>query len=297
MNSIKFPLILANLQLNMTIIEDPSALISLLKKDKANHKKTGLVPTMGALHQGHASLFKISAAENDVTIATIFVNPIQFNNPADLEKYPRTPDKDLEIMEKAGCNIVFMPSQETMYPSKPIISINFGRLEEVMEGKFRPGHFNGVAIVVAKLFNIVQPDNAYFGQKDLQQYLVIRQMVKDLSFRINVKACPIIREADGLAMSSRNMRLSGEMRKIAPKIKEALDLGTKLLSQYSPDMVKEKVKSFISKVPELSLEYFEIADSETLVPVTNVKEHKGIALCTAAHLEGVRLIDNILLIS
>ncbi|HXA00576.1 MAG TPA: pantoate--beta-alanine ligase [Cytophagaceae bacterium] len=281
----------------MIIIEDPSQLISLLKKHKADNKKTGLVPTMGALHQGHASLFQISATENDVTIATIFVNPIQFNNPADLEKYPRTLDKDIEIMEKAGCDMVFTPSREIMYPSVPVININFGRLEEVMEGKFRPGHFNGVAIVVAKIFNMVQPDNAYFGQKDLQQYLVIRQMVKDLSFQINIKACPVIREADGLAMSSRNMRLNIEMRKKAPKIKEALDLGAKLIAQHSPATVKEKVKEFISNVPELDLEYFEIADSETLAPVNNVKEHKGIALCIAAHLDEVRLIDNILLIS
>jgi pantoate--beta-alanine ligase len=281
----------------MTIIEDPLKLISLLKKYKTKHKKMGLVPTMGALHEGHASLFQISAAENDITIASIFVNPIQFNNPVDLEKYPRTLDKDIEILEKAGCNVLFAPSQEVMYPSRPLIKVDFGSLEEIMEGKFRPGHFNGVAIIVAKLFNIVQPDNAYFGQKDLQQYLVIRQMVKDLSFQISIKACPIIREADGLAMSSRNMRLGTETRKIAPKIKEALDLGTKLLLQYPPTLVKEKVKDFVANVSELELEYFEIADSETLAPVNNVKEHKGIALCIAAHLDGVRLIDNILLIS
>jgi pantoate--beta-alanine ligase len=281
----------------MIIIEDPSNLISLLKKQKADHKKIGFVPTMGALHQGHASLFQISAAENDLTVASIFVNPIQFNNAADLEKYPRTLDKDLEILEKAGCNIVFSPSQETMYPSNPLININFGSLEKVMEGKFRPGHFNGVAIVVAKLFNMVQPDNAYFGQKDLQQYMIIKQMVKDLSFQVNIRACPIIRENDGLAMSSRNMRLSKEARQIAPKIKEALDLASGFISQLSPAEIKEKVKDFISKVPEIELEYFEIADSETLAPVINVKEHKGIALCIAAHLDRVRLIDNILLFS
>jgi pantoate--beta-alanine ligase len=281
----------------MTIIEDPSELIFLLKKHKANHKKMGLIPTMGALHEGHASIFQISAFENDLTIASIFVNPIQFNKPEDLEKYPRTLNKDLEILEKSGCNIVFTPSQELMYLSPPLININFGKLEAVMEGKFRPGHFNGVAIVVAKLFNIVQPDNAYFGQKDLQQYLVIKQMVKDLSFQTTIKCCPIIRESDGLAMSSRNRRLSENARRIAPKIKEALDLGTKLIAELSPASVKEKVKEFIANVPELELEYFEIADSETLVPVSYVKEHKGIALCIAANLDEVRLIDNILLIS
>jgi pantoate--beta-alanine ligase len=281
----------------MKIIEDPSELISLMKEYEADRKKTGFVPTMGALHQGHASLFKISAAENDVTIASIFVNPIQFNNPVDLAKYPRSLDKDLKIMEEAGCNIVFTPSREAMYPSKPVINVHFGRLEEVMEGKFRPGHFSGVAIVVAKLFNLVCPANAYFGQKDLQQCLVIKQMVRDLSFQINIKTCPIIRESDGLAMSSRNMRLSAKARKIAPQIKEALDLGSTLIPHYSPDTVKEKVKDFISRMPELSLEYFEIADSETLAPVNNVKEHKGIALCIAAYLDEVRLIDNLLLIS
>jgi pantoate--beta-alanine ligase len=281
----------------MTIIEDPASLSAFLKKYKAEHKKTGLVPTMGALHAGHASLFQIASAENDLTIGSIFVNPIQFNNPSDLEKYPRTLEKDLEILEKAGCDLVFTPSKELMYPGKPVINMHFGHLEQVMEAKFRPGHFNGVAIVVAKLFNMVQPDNAYFGQKDLQQFLVISQMVRDLSFQINLKACPVIREADGLAMSSRNVRLSPEKRKIAPKIKEALDLGAKLISQDPPETVKEKVRIFVEAVPDLELDYFEIADSETLGPVLNVKEHKGIALCIAAHLDGVRLIDNLLLIS
>ncbi|MFL5729745.1 MAG: pantoate--beta-alanine ligase [Cytophagaceae bacterium] len=279
----------------MTIIQDPSELASLLKNYKAKHLKSGLVPTMGALHQGHASLFEISASENDVTIGSIFVNPIQFNNASDLEKYPKTLEKDLEILEKSGCNVVFTPSRELMYPNKPLININFGPLETVMEGKYRPGHFNGVAIVVAKLFNLVQPDNAYFGQKDLQQFLIIRQMVKDLSFQIRLTACPIVRETDGLAMSSRNMRLSPEKRKTAPRIKEALDLGALLIRNESPDRVKEKVKEFVSSVPELELEYFEIADSETLLPLSHVKEHKEIALCIAAHLDGVRLIDNLLL--
>jgi pantoate--beta-alanine ligase len=281
----------------MIIIEDPLELAAVLKKYKRENKKSGLVPTMGALHEGHASLFQISSVENELTIASIFVNPIQFNNPSDLKKYPRTLEKDLEVLKKSGCDVVFTPSENYMYPEKPLLNINFGRLEEVMEGKFRPGHFNGVAIVVAKLFNLIQPDNAYFGQKDLQQFLVIRQMVKDLSFPLHVKACPIIREADGLAMSSRNMRLSPEKRKIAPKIKEALDLGTKLIAQYPPETIKEMVRSFVASVPELELEYFEIADSETLVPISNVKQHKGIALCIAAHLDGVRLIDNLLLIS
>jgi pantoate--beta-alanine ligase len=252
---------------------------------------------MGALHEGHASLFQISSAENELTIASIFVNPIQFNNLSDLKKYPRTLEKDMKILEKSGCDVVFTPSEDHMYPEKPVLNIKFGNLEEVMEGEFRPGHFNGVAIVVAKLFNLVQPDNAYFGQKDLQQFLIIRQMVKDLSFPINVKACPIIREADGLAMSSRNMRLSPEKRKVAPKIKEALDLGEKLIAQYPPEIIKEKVRSFVASVPELELEYFEIVDSETLMPLVSVKQHKGIALCISVHLDGVRLIDNLLLIS
>jgi pantoate--beta-alanine ligase len=184
-----------------------------------------------------------------------------------------------------------------MYPSKPVLNIHFGHMEHVMEGEFRPGHFNGVAIVVSKLFHIINPDRAYFGQKDLQQFLIIQQMVRDLSFQIKLTACPIVREADGLAMSSRNVRLSNEKRKVAGKLKAALDLAATFVFNKPVDFVKDKVVEFLSQYPDIKLEYFEIADNETLAHVKDVKAHKGIALCIAAHLDGVRLIDNLLLIS
>jgi pantoate--beta-alanine ligase len=281
----------------MQVFEQPAGLLDFLHEHRKNSRKIGLVPTMGALHEGHLSLFERSGKENDVTVGSIFVNPIQFNNPADLEKYPKPLEKDLKMLENIGCDAVFMPSVQLMYPSRPIININFGAMEHVMEGKFRAGHFNGVAIVVAKLFHIIQPDRAYFGQKDLQQYLIIQQMVRDLSFRIELTACPIIRETDGLAMSSRNIRLSNEKRKVAGKLKASLDLAASLVFNSPLALIKEKVAQFLSQYPDISLEYFEIADNETLAEVKDVKAHKGIALCIAAHLDGVRLIDNLLLIS
>jgi pantoate--beta-alanine ligase len=281
----------------MQIFELPLQLINFLNAQRLNSKKIGFVPTMGALHPGHMSLFELSKAENEVTVASIFVNPIQFNNLSDLDKYPKPREKDLEMLENIGCEAVFIPSTEVMYATKPVISLNFGPMEQIMEGKFRPGHFNGVGIVVAKLFNMVQPDHAYFGQKDLQQFLIIQQMVKDLSFQVKLKACPIIREPDGLAMSSRNIRLSKEKRKVACKLKESLDLAASLVLTKPVGFVKEKVVEFLSQYPDIKLEYFEIADNETLATVKNVKEHKGIALCIAAHLDNVRLIDNLLLIS
>jgi pantoate--beta-alanine ligase len=281
----------------MQVFEQPSSISQFIRAKRLESKKIGLVPTMGALHQGHMSLFELSKKQNDVTIGSIFVNPIQFTNLSDLEKYPRPLEKDLEMLEKIGCDAVFIPSAEAMYPSKPVLNINFGFMEQVMEGKFRPGHFNGVAIVVSKLFHIIDPDHAYFGQKDLQQFLIIQQMVRDLSFQIKLTPCPIVREADGLAMSSRNVRLSPEKRKVAGKLKESLDLAASMIYSQPQALIHQKVREFISKYPEFSLEYFEIADYETLAHVKDVKEHKGIALCIAAHLDGVRLIDNFLLIS
>ncbi len=254
----------------------------------------GLVPTMGALHEGHLSLVNTSRKENKATLASIFVNPIQFNNASDLAKYPRTLEKDMEMLEKAGCNAVFAPSEQEMYVSKPTVTMDFGDLERVMEGAFRPGHFSGVGVVVSKLFNIVQPDHAYFGQKDLQQFLVIQQMVKDLSFRVTLHCCPIIREADGLAMSSRNVRLTIQNRPVAARIYESLRLAESMLHEEGVEKTKQAVGAFLAAYPELQPEYFEIADGITLEPVKDLKAHTEIALCTAVFLDGVRLIDNMI---
>jgi pantoate--beta-alanine ligase len=256
----------------------------------------GLVPTMGALHEGHLSLIKSSGKDNKVTLASIFVNPIQFNNPSDLAKYPRTLEKDMEMLEKAGCDAVFAPDEKEMYNDKPLVKMSFGTLETVMEGASRPGHFSGVGVVVSKLFNIIQPDHAYFGQKDLQQFLVIQQMVKDLSFPLILHCCPIIREMDGLAMSSRNVRLTPQNRPFAAKIYESLCLAESMVRKGEEiDTIKNAVTTFLSNYRELQPEYFELADGITLAPVTDLSAHTKIALCTAVFLDGVRLIDNLVI--
>ena len=196
----------------METIYTISALQNILSAKKAADKKVGLVPTMGALHSGHIALVERCVSENDVCVVSVFVNPTQFNDKNDLINYPRTPKEDESLLEKAGCNYVFMPSVEEMYPEPDTRVFSFGALETVMEGRFRPGHFNGVAQIVSKLFQAVQPDCAYFGKKDFQQLAVIREMTKQLHLPIEIKPCPIIREADKLAMSSRNRRLTPEER-------------------------------------------------------------------------------------
>lgn len=265
-----------------------------LKSQIQAGKTIGFVPTMGALHAGHISLIERAKQENDLAVSSIFVNPTQFNNPEDLKKYPRTLEKDCEMLLPAGCDVVFAPSPEEMYPSLPILRMDFGTLETVMEGKFRPGHFNGVGIVVSKLFNIVKPNKAYFGQKDLQQVAVIRCMVQDLSFDLELISCPTLREADGLAMSSRNTRLSPEARVLAPQIYKVLTLAKeKLQAGFSVKEMQVAVNEHFAKFPEFSLEYFEAADFDTLLPIEAKIEDGKNALCIAAFLGSVRLIDNI----
>lgn len=270
-----------------------------LKSQQRAGKTIGFVPTMGALHAGHISLIERAKAENDLAVCSIFVNPTQFNNPEDLKKYPRTLEKDCEMLLSAGCDVVFAPSAEEMYPSLPQLKMDFGTLETVMEGKFRPGHFNGVGIVVSKLFNIVKPEKAYFGLKDLQQVAVIRRMVQDLSFDLEIIPCPTLRESDGLAMSSRNTRLSPEARALAPQIYKALNLAKeKLQAGASVSEMQVAVNEHFASFPAFELaafrlEYFEAADFDTLLPVEAKIEDGKTALCVAAFLGGVRLIDNI----
>ncbi len=265
-----------------------------LKSQKRVSKTIGFVPTMGALHAGHVSLLKRAKIENDIAVCSIFVNPTQFNNPEDLKKYPRTLERDCELLLPAGCDVVFAPSAEEMYPSLPQLKMDFGSLETVMEGKFRPGHFNGVGIVVGKLFNIVKPDKAYFGLKDLQQVAVIRRMVKDLSFDVEIVPCPTLRETDGLAMSSRNTRLSAEARILAPQIYKILNLAKeKLQAGASVSEMQVVVNEHFSNFPAFEPEYFEAADFDTLQPIEAQIAEGKTALCIAAFLGGVRLIDNI----
>ncbi len=267
---------------------------NFLKSQQKVGKTIGFVPTMGALHAGHISLIERAKRENDLAVCSIFVNPTQFNNPEDLKKYPRTLERDCELLSPANCDVVFAPSAEEMYPNLLQLRMDFGTLETVMEGKFRPGHFNGVGIVVSKLFNIVKPDKAYFGLKDLQQVAVIRQMVQDLSFDLELIPCPTLRETDGLAMSSRNTRLSTEARSFAPQIYKVLTLAKeKLQAGATTNATQKLVSQHFKKFPAFQLEYFEVANFDTLQPIeTKIADGKT-ALCIAAFLGGVRLIDNI----
>lgn len=264
---------------------------STLKRQEG--KTIGFVPTMGALHEGHRSLVIRAIKENDVVIVSIFVNPIQFNNQDDLAKYPRNLNVDLAMLEKSGVSAVFVPSEDEMYPEPATEVYNFGRLESVMEGEYRPGHFNGVAVVVKRLFDIVIPNRAYFGEKDYQQLLIIKALVKNTNLSIEIINCPISRENDGLARSSRNARLTKQMREAAPyiykQLLEAKDLAIKLVTV---DEIEKLVKERFNQHPLLKLEYFKIADAETLEPVTGRVEqtHHGFI---AVYAGDIRLIDNI----
>lgn len=278
----------------MIIIENISKTIEFLKNQAKSGKSIGFVPTMGALHQGHIALVEKAKLENDVVVCSIFVNPTQFNNPEDLKKYPRTLEEDCKMLQAAGCDLVFAPSAEEMYEESPVLKIDFGYLEQILEGKFRPGHFNGVGIVVSKLFNIVKPTKAYFGQKDLQQVAVVKRLVKDLSFDLELIVCDTIRESDGLAMSSRNRRLSSSAREIAPRIFESLLIGQKYLFEgLNIEETKQKVVEWYENSPEFTLEYYEIVEADTLNTIEKKPEGQKTAIVIAAFLDGVRLIDNI----
>ena len=278
----------------MQVFFEIKTLQAYLQNQRKSGKTIGFVPTMGALHQGHLSLIETAKSQNDVVVCSIFVNPTQFNNPHDLAVYPRTLEADCKMLEEASCDIVFAPSASEMYPSLPTLKFDFGTLENVMEGKFRPGHFNGVGIVVSKLFNIVQPNKAYFGQKDLQQCAVINCLVKDLSFSLELVICPTQRETDGLAMSSRNRNLSEEQRVIAPEIYKSLSAAGELLKTKSSTEVKQFVAAYFEVIEDIELEYFEISDFETLLPIEELLEGKT-ALCIAAFMGKTRLIDNIII--
>ncbi|NVJ48239.1 MAG: pantoate--beta-alanine ligase [Cytophagia bacterium] len=275
-------------------IQDLRAYLS----DFRNNSKIGLVPTMGALHQGHISLVNESKKQADITVTTIFVNPTQFNNPEDLEKYPRTLKGDLEKLQAANCDVVFAPETKEVYPNKPEVSINLGAITKELEGKFRPGHFDGVGLVVSKLFHIVQPDLAFFGQKDLQQFFVIKKLVDELNFPLQLQMVPTERELNGLAMSSRNMRLSETEKEEAGLLYKSLKEAQKgLLSSPSTLTVKATIEELFKKSERLSLEYFEVVNTSDFKPLQVVTEKEKTALCIAAEIGGVRLIDNLLLIS
>lgn len=264
-------------------------IISLKKEGKS----VGFVPTMGALHAGHLSLVRFSKKKNNLTVASIFVNPTQFNNKEDLVRYPRTLDADLALLEKEGCSMVFVPDEKEMYPEPDLRVFSFGNLDKVMEGKHRPGHFNGVALIVTKLFDIVIPDRAYFGMKDFQQVTIIKKLVADCEYPVEIIACPIVRESDGLAMSSRNVRLSSDERQHAPLIQKTLLSAQETGTSVKVEKLKKIVIDTINKDPFLKVEYFEIVNEKTLQPVKSWDDFGNKVGCIAVNAGNVRLIDNI----
>lgn len=280
----------------MQVFNEIAQLKAFIRAKKQEGKSIGLVPTMGALHAGHLSIIEASKAENDFTVCSIYVNPTQFNNPADLQKYPRTLDKDTKSLEKVECDVLFCPVNNEMYETKNFLTFEFGHLDKVMEGRFRPGHFSGVALVVSKLFNIVEPDRAYFGQKDWQQLVIIRQLVEELKFNLELRTVPTFREPDGLAMSSRNQRLTPAEREKAVVFYQALIAARKSLkSGESFDAVSAMVREIVESNDLISLEYFEIAESKNLNLLDNVNAAEHPIMCIAGFVGEVRLIDNMFL--
>jgi pantoate--beta-alanine ligase len=279
------------INLTHTITETQTA----IQKQISEGKTIGFVPTMGALHEGHLTLIRRAALENDFVVVSIFVNPIQFNNPEDLAKYPRNLNADIQQLEGTGCNLVFAPTADEMYPEPDLTEFDFGQLDKVMEGKFRPGHFNGVAIAVKRLFEIVTPTKAYFGEKDFQQLAIINKMVSLLQIPVEIVPCPIVRETDGLAMSSRNARLTPEQRAEAPVIFKALSSVKENYSWFIPDGVKQLVTGEIQENHYFRVEYVSIVDTETLLPFEDWQDVEHAVVCVAAFIGKVRLIDNIVL--
>jgi pantoate--beta-alanine ligase len=264
-----------------------------LNAARKNKKRIGLIPTMGALHDGHLSLIGAAMHDNDYLVVTIFVNPSQFNNKKDLEKYPRTLDSDLEMLRPYPVDLVFAPDEAEMYPNDAKRVFDLSPLDSVMEGKHRPGHFAGVAEIVSKLFEITKADSAYFGQKDFQQLSIIRKLERIMELDMQIIGCPIIREKNGLAMSSRNQLMSEKEKRVAPLIYKTLLEAKKLSSSSSPLEISKFVEKQIANEESMRLEYFEIVDDQELMTVVNWDPEVNNVACIAVHLGEVRLIDNI----
>jgi len=254
----------------------------------------GFVPTMGALHEGHLSLLKKAKMDNDICVCSIFVNPIQFNNAVDFARYPNPIENDTHLLSSVNCDILFNPSEKEIYPEPDKTIYDLGTLDKNMEGAFRPGHFNGMAVIVKKLFDLIEPDKAYFGEKDFQQMAIIKYLVKSYNIPVEIIACPILRESDGLAMSSRNTRLSFEERKSAPLIYKTL---IEAKEMYKSNIKVEEIKRWVGKSIQncllMKLEYFEIVNTETLEPINFIDDSFFCTACIAVYLGNIRLIDNI----
>lgn len=277
----------------MNIYKSIEDLQAFVEAERAKGLRIAFVPTMGALHAGHLSLVRRALSECDRCIVSVFVNPTQFNDPRDLETYPRTLEADSELLASVGASALFAPEVSTIYPEEDTRTFEVGAVAEVMEGRYRPGHFNGVMQVVSRLFDIVRPDCAYFGEKDFQQIAVIRAMVRLIGSPVEIIACPIVREADGLALSSRNVRLSAEERREAPQTYRILSESRSWAKDMSPQQVIERVTEQINAVPHLRVEYFEIVDTDSLQPIASWSDSPAPHGCITVFCGEVRLIDNI----
>jgi len=277
----------------LKIFTTKAAVGQYLSQIKASAKTIGFVPTLGALHQGHLSLIELAKKHNDVIICSIFVNPSQFNDPKDLEKYPRTIEADIKLLEQINCDILFNPGVNEMYDDNEQWHLNIGETEHLLEGEFRPGHYQGVTQVVYKLFNIVKPDAAFFGQKDYQQFLIISKMVDMLNMPVELVMCPIKRETDGLAMSSRNIHLSADDRRHALVLSKTLNFIKHKFDSHNISALKQEAAQLINAEAGVELDYFEIADGDTLHTAT--PDSKKIVALVAAKVGNTRLIDNVML--
>jgi len=279
----------------MRLIKTAQELEQVLSQER-NGKTVGFLPTMGALHEGHLTLARRVVKENDIAVCSVFVNPTQFNNKTDLETYPRNVEADAKVLEEAGVDFVFAPEAEEFYTKEEMeqrFQFDFGGLDEVMEGKFRPGHFNGVVQVVSKLFRIVKPQRAYFGEKDFQQLAIIRRMVDVMKFDIEIVGCPIVREESGLALSSRNALLTDEQRKLATNIHAVLKESTLFYNQTSVKELHDCAIAAINRHEGLEVEYFDIVDGKTLKSIENWRDADYVVGCITVYCGKVRLIDNI----
>ena len=279
--------------LQMNIYRKKADIVAFIEQKKEAGVTIGFVPTMGALHDGHLNLIREASTKCDLVIASIFVNPNQFNNSEDLRLYPRDEERDFELLESVACDAVFCPTEIEIYPEPDTRIFELGILESVMEGKFRPGHFNGVVQVVTRLFDIIQPDFAFFGKKDFQQLAIIKYITEAFAYPIQIIAVDTIREPDGLAMSSRNKRLSNEQREVASEIYRILTSAKKQKEKFSIQEIEKRVIDEINAIPYMKAEYFSIVDARTLQPITTWHEKCDIIGCIAVYCGDVRLIDNI----
>lgn len=277
----------------MQVITSIRELKLIISNIRRKGKTIGFVPTMGALHKGHISLLDKCLKDKNFSIASIYVNPSQFNDKNDLRNYPRDLEKDCKLLEQANCDLIFTPTDEEMYPEKDVRVFDFGTMGSVMEGKHRPGHFNGVAQIVTKLFDAVEPDKAYFGKKDFQQLAIIRKFSRDTNYSIDIIGCPIIREADGLAMSSRNQLLNKDQRKAAPLIYNTLRQAKSLIHSQSIPEIENYVEKTINNNPFLKLEYFQYVESDSLHQIRQFTPEVPVNACIAVFAGKLRLIDNI----